>query len=240
MWVVCLHSVSMGTLCNMTWEPSLEGCGTRGEVVCGPSLRFVQEKINHSRQTVNFILMTPSCVFSKQYSICVSVLSPGLKRGRAWHWSLAPSSAEFAACMEVAGRLYFTFTIIFVVKYKKFWEEQLYLLSLHKLTVDNIQCHHLHTTFHPTPPIGSKVAPTSEIWTPAILKWLKLRNLIAWNQGRLQCHHLHTKFNPNPPNGSKVIKVFLYTHLRSLNVRHFGMAEATILKKMWHRGHFEW
>jgi hypothetical protein len=38
------------------------------------------------------------------------------------------------------------------------------------------------------------------------------------------------KFHPNPPNGSKVIKVFLYTHLRSLNVRHFGMAEATILK----------
>jgi hypothetical protein len=26
--------------------------------------------------------------------------------------------------------------------------------------------------------------------------------------------------------GSKVIKVFLYTHLRSLNICHFGMAEA--------------
>jgi hypothetical protein len=37
----------------------------------------------------------------------------------------------------------------------------------------------------------------------------------------------------------KVIKVFLYTHLRSLNVRHVGMAEATILKKL-HRGHLEW
>jgi hypothetical protein len=48
-------------------------------------------------------------------------------------------------------------------KYKKFWEELICLLSLHKLTVDNIQCHHLHTKFHPNPPIGSKVALTSEV-----------------------------------------------------------------------------
>jgi hypothetical protein len=52
----------------------------------------------------------------------------------------------------------------------------------------------------------------------------------VWNRGYLHGHHLHTKFNPNPPIGSNVIKVFLYTHLRSLNVRHFGMAEATRLK----------
>jgi hypothetical protein len=45
---------------------------------------------------------------------------------------------------------------------KKFWEELMCLLSLHKLTVDNIQSHHLHTKFHPNPPIGSKVARTSE------------------------------------------------------------------------------
>jgi hypothetical protein len=38
------------------------------------------------------------------------------------------------------------------------------------------------------------------------------------------------KINPNPPIDSKVIKVFLYTHLRSLNVHRFGMAEATKLK----------
>jgi hypothetical protein len=40
-----------------------------------------------------------------------------------------------------------------------------------------------------------------------------------------------SKISSNPPNGSKVINLFLYTHLRSLNVRHFGMAEATRLKK---------
>jgi hypothetical protein len=40
----------------------------------------------------------------------------------------------------------------------------------------------------------------------------------------------HTKFHPNATNGSKVIKVFLYTHLRSLNVRYFGMPKATRLK----------
>jgi hypothetical protein len=44
---------------------------------------------------------------------------------------------------------------------KKFWEELICLLSLHKLTVENIQFHNFHTKFHPNPPIGSKVAPTS-------------------------------------------------------------------------------
>jgi hypothetical protein len=37
---------------------------------------------------------------------------------------------------------------------------------------------------------------------------------------------LHTKFHPTPPIGSKVIKGFLYTHLRSLNVRDFEIVEA--------------
>jgi hypothetical protein len=50
-----------------------------------------------------------------------------------------------------------------VTKSKKFCQELTFLLSLHKLTVNNIQCHHLHTKFNPNPPIGSKVAPTSEV-----------------------------------------------------------------------------
>jgi hypothetical protein len=39
--------------------------------------------------------------------------------------------------------------------------------------------------------------------------------------------------------GLNFIKGFLCTHLRSLNVSHFGMAEATRLKK-WHRGQLQW
>jgi hypothetical protein len=46
---------------------------------------------------------------------------------------------------------------------KKFWEELIYLLSLHKLKVNNIQCHHLHTKFHPNSPIVSKDSPVSEV-----------------------------------------------------------------------------
>jgi hypothetical protein len=49
---------------------------------------------------------------------------------------------------------------------KKLWKELIYLLSLHKLTVNkvnNIKCHHLHTKFHPNPPFGLKVAPASKV-----------------------------------------------------------------------------
>jgi hypothetical protein len=45
------------------------------------------------------------------------------------------------------------------------------------------------------------------------------------------------KFNLNPPAGSKVIRGYLCTHLRSLNVVHFEMTEAMRLKKC-RRGHF--
>jgi hypothetical protein len=60
-------------------------------------------------------------------------------------------------------------------------------------------------------------------------------NISSDSQDRLQWHHVHTKFHPNPPISSKVTKVFLYTHLRSSNVTHFRMSEATRLKK-WRRG----
>jgi hypothetical protein len=61
---------------------------------------------------------------------------------------------------------------------KKFWEELIFILFL--LTVDNIQCHHLHKKFHP-----------------------KSTN----------------RFKSS-------------THLRSLNVRHFGMVKVTGLNSM--------
>jgi hypothetical protein len=90
---------------------------------------------------------------------------------------------------------------------KKFWEELICLLSLHKLTVNNIQCHHHHTKFHPNPPIRSEVAPTSEVLTSAIFECLKLRDLKKkWRRCHLKWHHLPTKFHENPPTGSKVIR----------------------------------
>jgi hypothetical protein len=50
----------------------------------------------------------------------------------------------------------------------------------------------------------------------------KLEHPPIWNDQ----HHLHTKFHPNPPVGSNVIRGFICTHFKSLNVHHFGMAEA--------------
>jgi hypothetical protein len=39
------------------------------------------------------------------------------------------------------------------------------------------------------------------------------------------------KISYKSPTGSTVIKVFLYTYHRNLNIHHFRMAEATGLKK---------
>jgi hypothetical protein len=50
-----------------------------------------------------------------------------------------------------------------IYKSKQFWEELICLLSLHNLTVNNIQCLHLHKKFHPNSPIGLKVASISEV-----------------------------------------------------------------------------
>jgi hypothetical protein len=49
------------------------------------------------------------------------------------------------------------------VRDQESWEELIYLISLHKFTANNIQCHHLHAKFHLNTPIGLKVAPTSEV-----------------------------------------------------------------------------
>jgi hypothetical protein len=46
---------------------------------------------------------------------------------------------------------------------KKFWKELICFLPPHKLTVNSIQCNHLHTKFNPNLPLGSKGAPTSEV-----------------------------------------------------------------------------
>jgi hypothetical protein len=116
----------------------------------------------------------------------------------------------------------------------KFWEELIRIISLHKLTVNNIQCHRLHTKFHPNPPIGPKVAPTSEVQTSAILEWLNPRHWVVWSRSHLQ-RHLHTRFHPNPPIASKVVKGFLSTHLKL-----YTSAILEWIKEMWRPGHLQW
>jgi hypothetical protein len=73
---------------------------------------------------------------------------------------------------------------------------------------------------------------TSRFKSCTHLRSLKARHWILWSRGHLQCHHLHTRLHPNSPIYSKVIKGFLCAHLRSLNVLHFGTAEATRWKYM--------
>jgi hypothetical protein len=51
----------------------------------------------------------------------------------------------------------------------KFWEELIYLLFVHKLSVHNIQCNHLRTKFHWNPPIGSKVRTQTQ--TDRLVIW---------------------------------------------------------------------
>jgi hypothetical protein len=62
-------------------------------------------------------------------------------------------------------------------------------------------------TFHgPTLP-GVSFASTSEVYTPAIFEWLKLRNQKVRCIDRFQWHGLHTEFNENRQIGSKVISI---------------------------------
>jgi hypothetical protein len=92
----------------------------------------------------------------------------------------------------------------------------------------------------PSPPYKILSKSTNHFHSCTHLRSLNVRHfgvveamaLKVWSRGHLQCHHLLTRFHPNLPIGSEVIKEFLCIHLRSLNARHFGMAEATRLKNV--------
>jgi hypothetical protein len=60
-----------------------------------------------------------------------------------------------------------------------------------------------HTKFHDPTLTGASFVSTSEVWTPTILKWLKLHDK-KWR--RCHLHDFPTKLNKNPLIGSNVIR----------------------------------
>jgi hypothetical protein len=61
------------------------------------------------------------------------------------------------------------------------------------------------TKLYPPRLTGASFASTSEVWTSAILVWLKLRDWKSWHRGHHQWHDLHTEFYENLPVRPRVI-----------------------------------
>jgi hypothetical protein len=87
-------------------------------------------------------------------------------------------------------------TFIFVVFDKK----MVLLKVVHPLKI------YQHTKFHGPTLTDATFASTSEVWTRAILKCLKVRDWNVWYRGHPQWHDLRTEFHKNLPIGSKVIR----------------------------------
>jgi hypothetical protein len=90
------------------------------------------------------------------------------------------------------------------------------------------------TKFHVLTLTGASFASISEVWTSAILQWLKVRDEKVRRQGHLQWHDLPTEFRKNLPIGSNVIRgthrqtgdlTFLFKESRlktlEIKIRHF-------------------
>jgi hypothetical protein len=62
------------------------------------------------------------------------------------------------------------------------------------------------TKFHVPTLTDASFASISEVWTSAILEWLKVRDWKVRHRGHLQWHDLRTEFHKNLPTGSKVVR----------------------------------
>jgi hypothetical protein len=81
---------------------------------------------------------------------------------------------------------------------KKFWEEVICLLSLHKFFIWSNW-----TKFKVTQLCWARL--TLQFWISAILKWLKLQDQKLSHRGPFEWHHLPTKFYENLPVVSKLL-----------------------------------
>jgi hypothetical protein len=99
----------------------------------------------------------------------------------------------------------------------------------------------------PSPPYKVSSKSTSRLKSSTHLRCLNVCNFGMVEATELNSMESRSSSMPLPPykvsckstNWFKFIKVFVCTHFRSLNVRHFGVAEAMGLK-MCPRGHLQW